>query len=288
MRRILTIALCVAALSSLPSCKAVSSLVHDGEVVASYADHKLYRTDVRNVIPQGLSPEDSASFAKQYILSWARDKAFLDIAQQRLSKEEKDVSKDLEAYRQALLKYRYEQHYINERLDTVVTDRQIDDYYDRNKEAFRLDRPAMKARFVTMAGDSPNYPVLKKLMSSDRPEDVLAADTLAFNSTRHYHDYSDTWTDAALLAAEFGTDYVRMLSKKTGSTIEMPSSEEGMMSFAFIVDMVDAGEIPPVEFCRERICDLVVSERKRDLLLTLERDLLDEALAKHKFEIESE
>ena len=108
------------AVAALPSCKAISSLIHDGEVVARLGDHKLYRSELDDVIPKGTSPEDSVNLANLYINSWVKDKAFLDIAQQRLSKEEKDVSKELEAYRQSLLRYRYEQRYINERLDTTV------------------------------------------------------------------------------------------------------------------------------------------------------------------------
>ena len=86
-------------LALLPSCKAISSLIHDGEVVAKLGDHKLYRSELDDVIPKGTSPEDSVNLANLYINSWVRDKAFMDIAQQRLSKEEKDVSKELEAYR---------------------------------------------------------------------------------------------------------------------------------------------------------------------------------------------
>ena len=77
-------------LALLPSCKAVSSLIHDGEVVAKLGDHKLYRSELDDVIPKGTSPEDSVNLANLYINSWVRDKAFMDIAQQRLSKEEKD------------------------------------------------------------------------------------------------------------------------------------------------------------------------------------------------------
>ena len=46
--RIFVMAVAVAA---LPSCKAISSLIHDGEVVARLGDHKLYRSELDDVIP---------------------------------------------------------------------------------------------------------------------------------------------------------------------------------------------------------------------------------------------
>lgn len=275
-----------AVVAALPSCKAISSLIHDGEVVARLGDHKLYRSELDDVIPKGTSPEDSVNLANLYINSWVKDKAFLDIAQQRLSKEEKDVSKELEAYRQSLLRYRYEQRYINERLDTTVSKKQIDEYYDSHKESFKLERPILKARFMNIPKDSPNLQKIKKLMSSDKVEDVVAADSIAFNSTQRYHDYSNDWIDAVKLAAEFGVDYVQMLSQRCGNFIEMPDGDANI-SVAFIVDYRRAGEIAPVEYCEDRIKDIIISGRKHELLAGLERDLIEDAKVKENFEIYS-
>lgn len=280
------IILAVVLLAVLPSCKAISSLIHDGEVVARLGDHKLYRSELDDVIPSGTSPEDSVNLANLYINSWMKDKAFLDIAQQRLSKEEKDVSKELEAYRQSLLRYRYEQRYINERLDTTVSEKQINDYYDTHRESFKLERPILKARFMNIPADSPNLPKIKKLMSSDKVEDVVAADSVAFNSARRYHDYSSDWIDAVKLAAEFGVDYVQMLSQRAGQFIEIPDVE-GNVSVAFIVDYRKAGEIAPVDYCKDRIRDIIISGRKHELLVGLEQDLIEDAKVKENFEIYS-
>ena len=271
---------------SLPSCKAVQSFIHDEEVVARLGDHKLYLSELEKVIPNGVSPEDSVNLANLYINSWATGKAFQDIAEQKLSKEEKDVTKELEAYRQSLLRYRFEQRYISERLDTAVTSKEENEYYETHKENFKLDRPILKARYMKISEDSPNLQKIKKLMSSDNVGDVIAADSLAFNSAQRYEDFSDTWIDAVALAGDFGVDYVEMLSRKNGKFIEIKSGD-GYLNVAYIVDMVKAGEIPPVEFCQERIRDIIVSVRKHKLLTTLEQDVIEDAKAKEKFEIYS-
>ena len=270
----------------LPSCKAVQSFIHDGEVVAKLGDHKLYLSELEKVIPNGISPEDSLNLANLYINSWATGKAFQDIAEQKLSKEEKDVSKELEDYRQSLLRYRFEQRFISERLDTTVSPKEVDEYFEAHKDNFKLERPIVKARFMKISEDSPNLRTIKKLMSSDDVSDVIAADSLAFNSAQRYADLSDTWIDAATLAGDFGVDYVEMLSKKNGQFIEIKDGD-GFLLVAFIADMVKAGEVPPVEFCEERIKDIIISGRKHKLLTTLEQDLIEDAKAKEKFEIYS-
>ena len=134
--------------------------------------------------------------------------------------------------------------------------------------------------------DSPNLQKIKKLMSSDKVEDVVAADSIAFNSTQRYHDYSDKWIDAVKLAAEFGVDYVQMLSRREGHFIEIPDGESNV-SIAFIVDYMKAGETAPVDYCEARIRDIIISGRKHDLLVGLERDLIEDAKVKENFEIYS-
>lgn len=286
MPRSLTSLLLAVSLTVLPSCKAVQSFIHDGEVVARLGDHKLFLSDLEKVIPNGISPEDSVNLANLYINSWATDKAFQDIAEQKLSKEEKDVSKELEAYRQSLLRYRFEQRYVSERLDTSVSAKEVNDYHEAHKSNFILERPIVKARFMRIAEDSPNLKTIKKLMSSDDVADVIAADSLAFNSAQRYIDCSDSWIDAATLAGEFGKDYVEVFSRKNDKFIEI-SDGAGNLSVAYIVEMMKAGEVPPVEFCEERIKDIIISGRKHKLLTTLEQDLIEDAKAKERFEIYS-
>lgn len=241
-------------------------------------------SQLREYIPVGASPEDSTNLALQVIDSWATEQLFLDMATIQLSKTEKDVSKELEDYKNSLLKYRYEQRYINERLDTLVTDVEIEAYYEAHKDLFVLDVPIMKARFLDIMKDSPNLEVIKKKMSSDKVGDVEEADSLAYSSALKYMDSSDSWMNALSLAKEFGTDYGTMLSHLSGKFIEI-DEDRGDVKIAFIVEMRRTGAQAPVEYCAERIRNTIISNRKHALLATLERELLDDALEKENFVI---
>ena len=124
--------------------------------MAKVGSHKLYDTELNAYIPDSASPEDSVKLALQYINSWATDMMFNDLADKELSKSEKNVDKELEAYRQSLLKFRYEQKFINQRLDTAVTESQIENYYESHIENFKLQLPIAKAQFLYIYTDYPN------------------------------------------------------------------------------------------------------------------------------------
>ena len=207
-------------------------------VVARVGDHRLMRSELADYIPAGVSSEDSLGLAQQYIKAWAEELLFLDMAESRLSKEEQDVSKELEEYRRTLLKYRYEERYINERLDTLISDEDVRNYYQTHTDKFLLDRPLLKTRYMIIPADSRSLKKIKELMSSDDAMDAIAADSLAFTAALRYVDSSDNWMDAA-----------------------------------------------PLDYCAERIKDILLSARKHELVSGLEQDLLKDALGKGKFVI---
>ena len=286
MKVLRTISVCCAIVLLL-SCRAIGDFLHDGDVVARVGQHKLYLTEMETVIPNGLPPEDSARLAEQYIRSWATEQLYLDMASQQLSKSEKDVSMELEAYKNSLLRYRYEQRYVNERLDTTVTRAEIDGYYEEHGDLFVLDVPILKARFVDIMEDSPNYETIRRKMSSNKYEDIAEADSLAYSSALRYLDWSDRWVDAVTLAREFGIDYGTMLSRLSGSFVEI-REDRGDVKLAYILETRRAGTPAPVEYCEDRIRDIIISTRKHQLLTTLEQDLLDNALSKDNLIIYSE
>lgn len=275
---------------ALISCKMVGRLtdtaneLFKGEVVARVGDHRLHRSQLESYIPAGVSSEDSVGLAQQYIRAWAEDLLLLDMADEQLSKEEKDVSEELESYRRALLKYRYEQLYINQRLDTLVTEEEMNAYYKANPDKFILERPVVKARYMIVPADSRSLKQLRKLMSSDDDSEILEAESLAYTAAIKYGDSSDTWMDAITLAQELGTDYRSLLGAIKNQFAELPD-ESGNLRIAYIVDIVQQGKTAPEEFCTERIRDIILNTRKRALTAGLEQDLLEDARRNNKFVI---
>ena len=251
------------------------------EVVARVGGHKLQKSELEAYIPSCASPEDSLALARQYINALAEELLFLDIAESRLSKEEKDVSKELEEYRRTLLKYRYEERYINERLDTLISDEEIRNYYKEHTDKFLVDRPLLKTRYMVIPADSRNLKTIKELMSSDDAMDALAADSLAFTAALRYVDSSDNWMDAILLARELGTDEVSMMKALKNRFIEF-KGDDGLLRVAFVVDIVQKGSPAPLEYGAERIADIILSARKHEMVSGLERDLLNDARNKQK------
>ena len=244
----------------------------------------MYRSELNALIPSNIQKEDSIRLARQYINAWALDQLFLTIAEQQLSKTDKDVTKELEDYRKSLLKYRYEQLYINERLDTAVSEDNVEAYYTANAGRFELSRPVVKARYLRIPSDSPALAKIRKKMSSDLAQDLVEADSLAYSSALKFTTWGNRWIDVASLASEFGTDYVTVISSIKAGWVEITDST-GVTNVAYISDMVREGGLAPLEYCTPQIKDMIISSRKQSLVTGLEQDLLKDAREKGQFVI---
>ena len=271
--RIRLIAAMLIVLPALSSCKAISSFFRGDEVVAEVGSEKLYRSEIDQILPKGIAPEDSTRLAMQYIATWASDLVYISIAEE-----------ELEDYRKSLLKYRYEQLYVNERLDTSVTDDQVQEYYEAHRDKFILARPVMKARYLAIFSDSPAKEQIKKRMSSSELDMLVEADSLAFSAAHKYTGWNDEWIDASVLAREFDMDYAAMLALQKGSWIEK-DGDDGLSRIAFLSEVVGEGELAPVEYAAQNIRDMIISSRKQKLITTLEQDLLKDARDNGKFVI---
>lgn len=269
-------------LTMFSSCRAISRLLHGDEVVAQVYDATLFRSDLDKVIPAGLPEEDSIRLANQYISSWALEHVFIGVAEQQLSKEEKDVAQELETYRRSLLKYRYEQLYVNERLDTAVSENMVRKYYEDNVDQFVLKRPIVKAHFLSISSQSPMLEQIRKKMPSTELADMVEVDSLAYSSALKYMTWDGKWVDINNLSLEFGLDNATLLSNKRGNWIEVTDSV-GLTNLAYISAFKDKGEMAPIEYSTPSIKDKIVSVRKQELVNSLEQNLLEDARQNGKF-----
>lgn len=265
-------------------CSAACSFMHDDQAVARVGKSVLYKSEVVKYIPAGLPKADSLALAQQYIKAWASELIMNDMAAEQLSKAELDVSRELKEYKSSLLKYRYEQHYIADRLDTVVTAEEIAEHYNANPRLYTLGIPIAKARYIRIPQTSPMKESFMKMMASDDEEDIVMLDSLSYSNADKFKDYSDGWVDMVTIARDYGTDYGTLIAAIKDDYIDIVD-EQGLEHITYLVSYIPSGKVPPLDYCSDKIREVIVSRRKYVLSSNLEKDLLDNALEKGKFVI---
>ena len=105
-------------------------------------NHKyLYLSDLHGIVPVNTPTKDSISIMKDYIEKWIKRQVIIDKAELNLTNEQKDVDELIENYRAALLIYKYQQEYLKQRIDTNLTDDEIEKYYRQRQRPRRTGKP---------------------------------------------------------------------------------------------------------------------------------------------------
>ncbi len=279
MRKALLIITFLAAISS---CRLYDRLFK-GDVVARAGRDVLYESDVEALNITGFSAEDSARIAERYIMSWAKNRLLLDMAESQLSKADRDVEAQLEEYRQQLLVYRYEQKYVEQRLDTVVSEQEYLDFYEANPASFTTHVPLMKGRYIKMSDNSPNLNPVKSLYRSRIEEDMDRLEQLCYTSAEKYYFFED-WVGLDAVVEGTGLD-VQELARVLENRSYLEKDFLGYTYLISVDDYVPAGSLAPYEYCRERIRNHILNRRKQALVTSLERNLLNDAIVSEKFVI---
>ncbi|MBQ0024748.1 MAG: hypothetical protein KBT00_03355 [Bacteroidales bacterium] len=252
--------------------------------VAAIGREVLYESEVRKLLPQNVTPQDSAAMVRKYIDTWALSKLMLLKAQEELSKKDKDIDAQIEDYKRVLLGYRYEKLYVESRLDTVVSDDEISSYYDEHTVNYVFPYSILKARVVKISPKSPYYEMVRNNFPGNAGMDIDALEELCYSSAERYTDFSKSWIPVAALAKEIGEDVFWCESNISKGRFFEKEGETGSY-LVYVSDYVEPNELSPVEYNKENIKETIISRRKQDLLSKLERDLLGEAINKKKLKI---
>ena len=266
------------------SCTLYESITK-GEKVAQIGRAALYKTDLEKIIPKGIASQDSAVLVKQYIDSWAIKQLMLQKAEEQLPKEDKDVAQLLEDYRIQLLVFRYENKFVEERLDTIVKLSEREEYYNAHKGNFLGRNGVFKGRLVKMQNSSPNLQVMRKLAKGRDALALEELEELAYNSAYKYSNYNNNWVDLGIVAKDIGMP-VAELQQVLDKQKEVAEVKDTVYTNILqVLDYVKPGDITPFEYNSEKIKEIIISRRKQELLSNLQRDILNDALNNNKLKI---
>lgn len=261
------------------------SVFSSSDIIAKVGTHKLYESQLAGYIPSGLSAEDSVKLVRNYINLWAVNYLFSDLAEKELAKDKLDFTKELEDYRISLLRYKYEQQYMNDNIDTLVSREEIEAYYDKHKHLFKIEQPIVRFRYVKISEDSPNISKILSRILSKNEKEISEMDSLAYKSALKYYDYWNTWMQLSVLSGEFGISNEQIMSELGKDRIINRSDGTGNLDVAGVRDIMNVGETAPCEYVIEHIKNIILSGRRQKLLSDLESKVLNDAIEQKKLVI---
>ncbi|MDD2564806.1 MAG: hypothetical protein PHU27_11380 [Salinivirgaceae bacterium] len=261
-------------IGSIVSCNTASPGIGDQEV-ARYKDHFLTFKELD--IPDGLSKEDSVEYATRKIQNWFVKNALFEKAVENVDGNETLIEMKVENYRISLYIHEYKQKLVDQKVDTVVTHSEVEEYYAKYGDEFRLNTPIVQSYVVTTPISITNQNQLLNLLRSNTESSLVDLKTLCFQSARYYR-FDSIWKPFSSLLVEVSGDSrtVSMDNLYKGKIIRF--SNNTLDTYIKVIDYLNIGDKTPMNYVYDQIRNIIVRKRKDQFLSRLENDLLQNAL----------
>lgn len=253
-------------------------------IVARVGERYFTEQQLKDAIPNNLSAEDSAEMANTIIQSWMNRELLFDKSQYNLLEEQQTIEEQVSQYRQELYIFAYEKELLNQKLDTMVSEQAIEQFYQENPDIFQLNDYILKVRYIKVKPNSPDLEKVEKWMQ--RSADAEAQEKLQDYCHKYAVKcfYDSNWVYLNDLLRELPIEvYNKESFLRSGKQVRFSDNEH--LYILTILDLQSKNTLSPLNLERTRIRNLILNKRKIELLNTIRKRIYRDAISSGKAEL---
>lgn len=254
-------------------------------LLAQVFDYKLYFDDIKDLIQGYANAEDSIQQVRSLTEHWVRDRLILVEAEKNLPKEV-NMNKLLEDYRQSLLRHFFEQRSLEERLDTVITETDLVQYYEANKEQHRLESGILRAYYFKIKRpQTRSDKILQwwKTFPQQHFNDVL---TYAAKHAKTNWADSSQWHEMQMVVQLFPEGTLSPAAIRSKRSIIQ--EDRDYIYLLYPLEVYQAQDVAPLARIREQAARFILHQRELELLERIKNEIYDRDIQNERVRIYTE
>ena len=253
--------------------------------VAEVGQVILYLDEIPQLIQPGINDADSTALLQNYVNKWAKRRLHLQKAEENLSPELKsEIAQQLEETRTNLVIYQYQRQMIQEKMDTVLSDSELENYYAANDKSFTLTSNIVKALFIKMPLETPDINKIKSLARSNDQKDLQQLESYCYQFAEKFDDFNEDWVSMDKLTVELQQDIENQENFLKRNTF-FETSDSASVYLISIRDYRLRSSLAPFEYVRNDIKRIIWNSRRIEFIQSLENGIYNEALKENSFKI---
>ena len=254
------------------------------EVVAIVGENTLIKEDIINLVPEGLSKDDSIKILTKYIDNWALNQLIRENAELNLSEEEiEEITELSDNYYNELMITAYKNKVAAVNSDTIVNSSDVIDYYEEFRDNFKLYEDIIKGRYVKLSKDNFNLQEIKRRFRRLNNDDKSFFDSISIQLF-NYSFNDSTWINKNLFFNKIPV--INELEKERIVKNLLYRSKEDSLDVYLIKinDYKKVDDVAPIDYIYGRIEDILENKKKVDFIKKFEKEILDNAKKDNKFQ----
>ena len=252
--------------------------------IARVNDSYLYQKDIKNLIFENTSKDDSTLIVTNFINRWATKQLLIDQSIINLTQEKQDAYNDLvNQYKTDLYIEAYKSSIVAKRLDSIITIEELEKFYNQNKENFKLNDDLLKIRYIHI---DENFSNTKELVEKFKRFDSIDKNELTNLSIKFkaFNLNDSIWIKNDLLIGVLPVlkQNNNQLLKKTNFTQLQDSLGVYLVQ---IEAVLKTNDIAPLSYVKPTIEQIVINKRKQEILKKIEKEITIDAIKNKNFEL---
>ena len=253
--------------------------------IARVYDSYLYQEDIKGLIAQGTSQEDSTMIVNSFINRWATQRLLIEGALLNLPEENQtEFNRLVDQYKNDLFTKAYLDALVNKNINSTVTLDQAKEVYENNRETFKLNEELVKFRYLSLPQNALNAKDVEKRFKRFNEEDKRFLDSISVQF-KTYSLNDSMWVKVSQIVEKIpviNSDNKKELLKKSNFIQLKDSLDLYLMQ---INDVLFQNDYAPLEYVKPTIDQIVINKRKLELIKQLEKDITKDAIKNNQFEI---
>jgi hypothetical protein len=255
------------------------------KAIARVGESYLFQDDIVDLVPKGTSKKDSIAIVKSFIDRWATQKLLFEAAERNIGKDKvAEFNTLIDQYKVDLYTKDYIESLVIRQIDTIVTDAQIDDYYTKNKQYFKNSSELVKLRYINLVKENPKFAKIKSKFSSFTKNDRKELEQLAVQF-KSYAFNDSIWVDINQVYEKIPFINLENKQKYIASGMNFQYPDSTTVWLVKINKVLPKDSPTPLEFLKPTIKQIIINNRKLELVNTLEKEITNDAIKDNKYEI---
>jgi hypothetical protein len=272
----------IALLISLAGCDGAKKEA-DRIALATVGSKTLFYDQVPRILSPGTSSTDSIAIMQNYINSWARKELLFLKAEENLSEENKsEIESQLLETRTNLFIYQYQRQMMLERMDTSITDDEMESYYATNEKKFTLSSNIVKALFIKVPSDVPNLDRIRQWSRSADPEDLQQLEGICYQFAEKFDDFNEDWVTMDRISVELPQE----ISNQDEFLRWNTAFETRDSTSTYLITFRDYRlrySLAPYDYVKNDIKNIILNNRRFEFLQNLENGIYKEGIKANLF-----
>ncbi len=255
------------------------------KAIARVGKKYLYQEDILDLVPKGTSKNDSIAIVKSFIDRWATQQLLFEASERNLSNEKVASFNELmEQYKVDLYTKAYLEELVIRQVDTVVTEEQIENYYINNNQYFKNASELVKLRYINLVKENPKFAKIKAKFSSFTKKDRKELEQLAVQF-KSYAFNDSIWVDINQVYEKLPFLNIENKNKYISSGINFQYPDSTTIWLVKVNKVLPKNSATPLEFLKPTIKQIIINNRKLELVNTIEKEITNDAINDKKYEI---